>query len=57
MINGKISVDLYSNKVKELNISNDEVESKKNQMSLDLSKKAVLEKELNKFMITMTRRI
>lgn len=39
MINGKISVDLYSNKVKELNISNDEVESKKNQMSLDLSKK------------------
>lgn len=54
MINGKISVDLYSNKVKELNISNDEVESKMNQMSLDLSKKAVLEKELNKFMIKMT---
>ena len=54
MINGKISADLYSNKVKELNINNDEVESKMNQMSLDLSKKSVLEKELNKFMIIMT---
>ena len=54
MINGKISADLYSNKVKELNIDNDEVESKMNQMSLDLSKKSVLEKKLNKFMVIMT---
>lgn len=54
MINGSISSEEYSLKVKELNICNDNVESQMNLISVDLSKKSILEKELTKFMAVLS---
>ena len=50
MINGIITSEQYSKKVKELNILNDSIESEMNLIRVDLSQKAILEKELTKFL-------
>lgn len=50
MINGIITSEQYSKKVKEFNILNDSIESEMNLIRVDLSQKAILEKELNKFL-------
>ena len=50
MINGVISSEQYSKKVKELNIIHDSLESEMNLIMVDLSQKAILEKELTRFL-------
>ena len=50
MINGVITSEQYSKKVKELNVLNDSIESEMNLIRVDLSQKAILEKELTKFL-------
>ena len=50
MINGLMTTEQYSNKVKELNVLNDTIEAEMNLIRIDFSQKAVLEKELNKFL-------
>lgn len=50
MINGVIIPEQYSKKVKELNIIHDSLESEMNLIMVDLSQKAILEKELTRFL-------
>ena len=50
MINGVITSEQYSKKVKELNIIHDSLESEMNLIMVDLSQKAILEKELTRFL-------
>ena len=50
MINGLMTTEQYSKKVKELNVLNDTIEAEMNLIRIDFSQKAVLEKELNKFL-------
>ena len=50
MINGVISSEQYSKRVKELKVIHDSIESQMNLIMVDLSQKAILEKELNKFL-------
>ena len=50
MINGVITSEQYSKKVKELNVIHDSLESEINLIMVDLSQKAILEKELTRFL-------
>lgn len=50
MINGVITSEQYSKKVKELNIIHDSLESEMNLIMVDLSQKAILKKELTRFL-------
>ena len=50
MINGVITSEQYSKKVKELNVIHDSLESEMNLIMVDLSQKAILEKELTRFL-------
>ena len=50
MINGVITSEQYSKKVKELNVIHDSLESEMNFIMVDLSQKAILEKELTRFL-------
>ena len=50
MINGVITSEQYSKKVKELNIIHDSLESEMNLIMVDFSQKAILEKELTRFL-------
>lgn len=50
MINGVITSEQYSKRVKELNIIHDSLESEMNLIMVDLSQKAILEKELTRFL-------
>lgn len=50
MINGVITSEQYFKKVKELNIIHDSIESEMNLIMVDLFQKAILEKELTRFL-------
>ena len=50
MINGVITSEQYSKRVKELNVIHDSIESQMNLIMVDLSQKAILEKELTRFL-------